>query len=69
MKFSERLRELRTEKGISQGEFARLLDVKQGTVSGWEIGRREPSLEMVRKIAIVLKCDSNYLLGITDLFQ
>ena len=49
--FIERLRELRTEKGMSQKELARLLNTTNSSVCDWERGRSEPNLETVAQIA------------------
>lgn len=35
--------EVRHRMGLSQKEFAELLDVSLGTLRGWEQGRREPT--------------------------
>ena len=35
--------EVRHRMGLSQKEFAALLDVSLGTLRGWEQGRREPT--------------------------
>jgi len=60
-KFSSRLREARGSK--SQAEFCALLDVKQGTYSTWELGKYEPPLDMITKIARVSNVSLNWLLG------
>ena len=57
------MRELRQAKGLTQEQLAEKLYVKRRTVSGWETGANEPSLEMISKIALALDCDPNYLLG------
>lgn len=62
-KFGDRLREARNEKGLLQRQLAELLNVNQITVSTWERGTREPSIEMIKKIAKLLDCDVNYLVG------
>jgi len=65
--FAQRLKEIRKEKGLLQEHLANKLDVRGSTVGNWETGYREPSLDMVRRICIVLECDANYLLGVKDL--
>ena len=66
MRFSDRLRELREEQEMLQQQLANLLQVQQATVSAWELGKNEPSIEMLKKLASVLGCDVNYLVGFTD---
>jgi transcriptional regulator with XRE-family HTH domain len=46
-----RIRELRREKGFSQAELARRLDVAPATVYRWESGTREISLTMLSQVA------------------
>jgi transcriptional regulator with XRE-family HTH domain len=62
-KFSSRLREARGSK--SQAEFCALLDVKQGTYSTWELGKYEPPLGMITKIARVANVSPDWLLGVS----
>ncbi|WP_269087714.1 helix-turn-helix transcriptional regulator [Mycobacteroides abscessus] len=49
----DRLRELRKKAGMSQGEFARVLDVARGVPWYWEQGR-SPEAERLPAIAQVL---------------
>lgn len=63
VRFGDRLRELRIEKGLLQRQVAKPLSVSIMTVSGWERGTREPSIEMIKKLAKLLECDANYLIG------
>ena len=65
-KFATRLAEVRKAKGLNQTQLANMLNVKQTTVSGWEIGRHEPNYDLLRQIIIILECDANYLLGVVD---
>ena len=50
--FSNRLKELRQEKGLIQERFAQELNVSKGAVAMWETGKRIPDSEMLsnRKI-------------------
>jgi len=62
----QRIKEARQEAKMSRTELASILHVAERTVRGWEEGTREPSnLEMFKQIAVALKCDANYLLGLT----
>lgn len=45
MNFSERLMNLRKEKGLSQEELAEKLDVTRQTISKWELGVSTPEME------------------------
>lgn len=65
-KFALRLRELRTERELTQANLAKLLSVNQRTVSNWECGLNDPDFNMLIQIAIKLDASSDYLLGIKD---
>lgn len=52
-----RIKEVRKEKGITQAQLARLLNVTQGAIQFWENGEREPSFNTLRKVAKVLNCE------------
>lgn len=45
-----RIRELRKKKGASQEDLARLLGVTKSTISKYELGHREISIEQLKKI-------------------
>ena len=64
--FSERLRELRIEKQISQSELAKILGVSQRSISSWETGYREPDYEMLEQLADFFDVTMGYLLGTGD---
>jgi transcriptional regulator with XRE-family HTH domain len=54
MKIGHRIRGSRESKGISQGELARRLGVSQPSVSDWENGKSEPSVDNLRALAVEL---------------
>jgi transcriptional regulator with XRE-family HTH domain len=47
----------RLDRGLSQEALARLLNVAHNTVNRWEMGKCEPTLETMRKVAGVLGVD------------
>ena len=57
------LQRMRKKKGISQKEFADALGVTQGTVSAWESGRWDPTVENLRAVAKVLGVTVDELIG------
>lgn len=65
-KFSERLKQLRTQARITQPELAEKLGVSKGAVGNWESGFNLPEMETLRKLAGVLGCSENYLRGDSD---
>lgn len=65
--FGERLRAARKAKGYANSaELGEILSVGNSTVSRWEAGEREPSLETVKKLAEILDVSVAYLMGETD---
>lgn len=50
-----RLKELRAERGWSQGELAEQLDVSRQTVNAIETGKYDPSLPLAFAIAALFK--------------
>lgn len=60
---SEKIREIRIAKKISQVELAKMLGVTKQSVSNWENDNIQPSVEMLSKIADVLCVTTDYLLG------
>jgi len=61
--FKERLKELRIEKSLEQKELAAILHVSKSTVSAWEVGRNQPSYEVLGDIAAFFDVTVDYLLG------
>ena len=61
--FSETLRKLRTEKGLSQQELADKMFVTRSTVVRWETGSRLPDAAMIYRLSEALAVDANLLLS------
>lgn len=51
-----RLKELRSERGWSQGDVADRLDVSRQTINALETGRYDPSLPLAFAVAKLFKC-------------
>lgn len=62
----DRLKELRSEKDLTQKEFAKLLNLSQQVVSDYERGTRFPDRDTLEKIASFFNCSIDYLLGNTN---
>lgn len=60
--FGERIRRLRTEKDISQRQFAKLLGISPGLISFIERDRNKPNYQIVGRMARILKVSSDYLI-------
>lgn len=61
--FADRLKELRTEKGIGQVELSNAIGVSKGVISLWENGLREPKLSNLLALAQYFKVSLDYLVG------
>ena len=61
--FADNLRELRTEKNLSQRELAQRMFVTRSTVAHWESGRRLPDASMIYRLAEWLDVNVDRLLS------
>ncbi|MBO4400723.1 MAG: helix-turn-helix transcriptional regulator [Selenomonadaceae bacterium] len=68
MKFRERLIAARKSAGISQGEMATRLGVKQGTYAAYEARENAqiPSIKRAAEMAKICNVSLDYLSGLTD---
>ncbi|MDE5667074.1 MAG: helix-turn-helix transcriptional regulator [Clostridia bacterium] len=66
MIINNRLKDLRSEKGLTQKEVAEQLKVSTTCYSGYEQGYREPDLKTLIKICKFFEVSSDYLLGLKD---
>jgi len=62
MTIGEKLRKLRSEKGLSQQGLEQLSGVHCKTLSKYENGRVQPTADTLRKIAKALQVTSDYLI-------
>ncbi len=65
-KFSERLKELRTEKGLTLKQVSEALSIPLQTYANYEHGTREPPLDLIIAICDFYEITSDYLLGRSD---
>ncbi len=64
---AEKLKDLRTELGMSQTELATAVQISKGTISNYENDdNKSITLEYVQKLADFFKVPVEYLLGLTD---
>jgi len=61
--FGESLRHLRTRKGLSQQQLAKMLFVDRSTVVRWETGSRFPHATLISQIAACIDADVVTLLN------
>ena len=64
--FSQRLKELRIEKGISQEQLAKDTGFTQSAVFYWENAKRVPNANVVVTFAKYFGVSADYLLGLED---
>lgn len=59
----ERLRELRKEKRLTQTQVGNYLGITVSAYGNYELGQREPSIDMLLKLADYFGVTVDYLLG------
>lgn len=63
---SVRLRQLRLDKQLRQEQVARLVGVSKGAISAYETDIRQPSYDILIRLANLYRVSVDYLLGRTD---
>lgn len=64
MDFGTKLKELRTQNGLTQKQLADQLGVTKSVVSFYERQERTPSPEVLRKMAAIFRVSADFLLDI-----
>ena len=64
--FQERLRLLRSGKGVSQKQVADDIGITEVGYRNYEAGRRKPTFDVLPSIADFFNVSTDYLLGRTD---
>lgn len=65
-KLPSRIRQLRTEKGLSQQALASVLGTSKSSINMYERGEREPGVPMLLSMAAYFLVTVDYLVGSTD---
>lgn len=63
MEFSERLKKLRKDTGLTQVDVASKLGISQQAYASWERGAKKPTQDNLVKIAQILNVSVDYLVG------
>ena len=61
-RLGQNLKRIREEKGMTQGDICRALDIDRGFISSIENGKRNPTVSTLKKIADVLGVSVDELL-------
>lgn len=59
----ENLKEIRNEKLMTQQEVAKKLNVSHATYWGYETGKYEPNIEILKELSKLFKVSIDYLVG------
>jgi transcriptional regulator with XRE-family HTH domain len=62
MSFSKRLAAIRKERGLTQQQMSEVIGIHLSQVKRYESGDTQPSLEVLRKIALALNVSADVLL-------
>lgn len=62
--FSERLKELRIDRGLSQDQLAKKVGLTHTAIGLWELGKRAPNLNAVIELAKFFDVSLDYIAGI-----
>lgn len=63
MKFNERLRAIRKEKGLTQAELAEKAGIAVNSVRLYEAGARLPKLDTIARMAVAMGLSANDLIA------
>lgn len=61
-----RIKELRTGRGMKQTDLAKQLGVTQGALSGWENENYEPDIKALKKMSEIFGVSVDYILCLTN---
>jgi len=62
--FNKKLRKIRIEKGYTQQDLALILNISQACYNRYEQGKREPSIETLRRLCVLFNISADELLEI-----
>lgn len=66
MSIGQKIKDLRTAKGLTQRSFAQLFHVNNSTLAMWETDKNEPDIDTIKRLATYFDVTTDYLLGLTD---
>ncbi len=65
-KFAKRLKELRTQRNLSQMQLGLETGISQSSIGAWEIALSVPNAKAIIALAKYFDVSSDYLLGLSD---
>lgn len=66
MNFAQRLKELRTEKQLSQMDLALATGISQSAIAKWELSKTEPTASSLIILSRFFGESVDYILGLID---
>lgn len=63
IQFCRNLKEIRKERGFTQKQVAKWLNVVESCYANWEQGRTEPNVEMLRKLGEIFDVSIDELIN------
>lgn len=63
MTIGQRIKEARKDTGLTQRELAERSGTATGTIQQYELGKRQPRIEQLQRIASALDVDVNWLMN------
>lgn len=64
--FGEKIKELREEKGLSQMNLSKQIDITQSAIARYELELTEPRASDIKKICEFFNVTSDYLIGLDN---
>jgi len=64
--FSERIKILREERGLTQTQLAELTNLSQAAIAKWETGDRTPCLDSLIALSKFFGCSVDYIVGLEN---
>lgn len=64
MIISKRIKEAIQNSHISQKKIADVLGIRDTNITNWKKGLNLPSVEVLRRLCLILDEDANYILGL-----
>jgi len=64
--YGHRLKQLRENRKLTQEGLAEVIGVSTQQVYRWEVGKNDPTGDMIVKMAMLFEVSSDYLLGLSD---